>query len=409
MLVSREHQRGLRARPRSCTGLPGHGPGRDGLCGGTQRRGQDHPAQDHRRIHDPRGGHRHPGRPDRWGEPRRRRWPRWGCATCSRTSGSSPSSPCARTSNWRPTPPASLCTTSSSGWSASIPRSEVHRKEGRRPQRGAAPDPAFRAGPDGAPEVLLVDEPTEGLAAGVIDDIFRLLSEMKGACPCSSSSRTCRWCRARRPGLRHEGREDFPGTRHPRGNRGDRRAGEEPVTGKLRRIDILLIAGAFLLLLPFLNFQRSTDYMISAFSCSPSTSSTAHGPSLVRAHAVPGLRRLRRDAVRGARLAEPVPLRPVRDRCRRRGRGAAGAHRRPDDGAAFALINLAFNQVGHFLVLIAFARYTGGQDGMSADFSKVGFLDFQDKRWMYVFCLACLLLTCWGIAAPTPRSASFCG
>lgn len=32
----------------------------------------------------------------------------------------------------------------------------------------------------GNPKILLVDEPTEGLAAGVIDDIFRLLSERKG-------------------------------------------------------------------------------------------------------------------------------------------------------------------------------------------------------------------------------------
>ena len=32
----------------------------------------------------------------------------------------------------------------------------------------------------GQRQILLVDEPTEGLAAGVIDDIFRLLSEMKG-------------------------------------------------------------------------------------------------------------------------------------------------------------------------------------------------------------------------------------
>ena len=31
---------------------------------------------------------------------------------------------------------------------------------------------------------------------------------------------------------------------------------------KLRRIDILLIAGAFLLLLPLLKFQRTTDYII---------------------------------------------------------------------------------------------------------------------------------------------------
>jgi ABC-type branched-subunit amino acid transport system ATPase component len=34
------------------------------------------------------------------------------------------------------------------------------------------------------PKLLLVDEPTEGLAAGVIDDIFRLLSDMKGRLSC---------------------------------------------------------------------------------------------------------------------------------------------------------------------------------------------------------------------------------
>ncbi len=32
----------------------------------------------------------------------------------------------------------------------------------------------------GSPKLLLVDEPTEGLAAGVIEDIFRLLDGMKG-------------------------------------------------------------------------------------------------------------------------------------------------------------------------------------------------------------------------------------
>jgi ABC-type branched-subunit amino acid transport system ATPase component len=36
----------------------------------------------------------------------------------------------------------------------------------------------------GNPKLLLIDEPTEGLAAGVIEDIFRLLSEMKGRLSC---------------------------------------------------------------------------------------------------------------------------------------------------------------------------------------------------------------------------------
>jgi ABC-type branched-subunit amino acid transport system ATPase component len=36
----------------------------------------------------------------------------------------------------------------------------------------------------GNPKLLLIDEPTEGLAAGVIEDIFRLLSDMKGRLSC---------------------------------------------------------------------------------------------------------------------------------------------------------------------------------------------------------------------------------
>jgi len=62
-------------------------------------------------------------------------------------------------------------------------------------------------------------------------------------------------------------------------------------------------------------------------------------------------------------------------------------------GACFALINLAFNQIGHFLVLVAFSRYTGGEDGMSATFSNVGFFNFGSKPVMFGFSLFCLLLT----------------
>ena len=62
-------------------------------------------------------------------------------------------------------------------------------------------------------------------------------------------------------------------------------------------------------------------------------------------------------------------------------------------GACFALINLAFNQVGHFLALVAFSKYTGGEDGMSAYFSKIGFIDFSKKPIIFGFVLICLLLT----------------
>ena len=170
------------------------------------------------------------------------------------------------------------------------------------------------------------------------------------------------------------------------------------MTGRLRRIDILLIAGAFLLLLPFLKFQRTTDYIIFcvfvlsfdliygymgrlSFGHMLFLGAGAYGATLFAEHVSPNpflsvLFAIVAAAAVGALLG-PVVVRTT--------------------GAAFALINLAFNQVGHFLVLIAFARFTGGEDGMSAVFSKTGFLDFQDKRVLFGFCLACLLLTCWGM------------
>ena len=62
-------------------------------------------------------------------------------------------------------------------------------------------------------------------------------------------------------------------------------------------------------------------------------------------------------------------------------------------GACFALINLAFDQVGYFLVLVAFSKYTGGEDGMSVYFSKMGFIDFGKQPVLFGFTLFCLLLT----------------
>lgn len=62
-------------------------------------------------------------------------------------------------------------------------------------------------------------------------------------------------------------------------------------------------------------------------------------------------------------------------------------------GACFALINLAFNQIGYFLVLVAFSKYTGGEDGMSATFAKIGFMNFGKKPVIFGFALLCLLIT----------------
>jgi len=61
-------------------------------------------------------------------------------------------------------------------------------------------------------------------------------------------------------------------------------------------------------------------------------------------------------------------------------------------GACFALVNLAFNHVGYFLALVAFAEYTGGEDGRSASFSKIGLFDFSSVPVKYSVTLICLLL-----------------
>jgi len=60
-------------------------------------------------------------------------------------------------------------------------------------------------------------------------------------------------------------------------------------------------------------------------------------------------------------------------------------------GAAFALINVAFNQIGYFIVLVALAKYTGGEDGVSLTFNSYGFVNFGNVHFLFAFCLACLV------------------
>jgi branched-chain amino acid transport system permease protein len=61
------------------------------------------------------------------------------------------------------------------------------------------------------------------------------------------------------------------------------------------------------------------------------------------------------------------------------------------NGACFALINLAFNQVGFFLVQTGFAEWTGGEDGKSAYFDKVFGLDFYNPNTLFILVLVTLL------------------
>jgi branched-chain amino acid transport system permease protein len=60
-------------------------------------------------------------------------------------------------------------------------------------------------------------------------------------------------------------------------------------------------------------------------------------------------------------------------------------------GAAFALINVAFNQIGYFIVLVALASYTGGEDGVSLTFNSYGFVNFSNVHFLFAFCLVSLV------------------
>jgi branched-chain amino acid transport system permease protein len=61
-------------------------------------------------------------------------------------------------------------------------------------------------------------------------------------------------------------------------------------------------------------------------------------------------------------------------------------------GAAFALLNLALNQVGAYLVLSPLHEWTGGEDGLSLFFRGYGWLDVNNTVFRYYFVLVCLLL-----------------
>lgn len=60
-------------------------------------------------------------------------------------------------------------------------------------------------------------------------------------------------------------------------------------------------------------------------------------------------------------------------------------------GAPFALVNLAFNQIGFWLAASGLQRFTRGEDGLPSSVAAVGFMDFNDKPTVFIFALICLL------------------
>jgi branched-chain amino acid transport system permease protein len=61
------------------------------------------------------------------------------------------------------------------------------------------------------------------------------------------------------------------------------------------------------------------------------------------------------------------------------------------EGAPFALVNLAFNQIGYWLAASGLQSITRGEDGLPSSAEAIGFLDFSDKPTVFLFALICML------------------
>jgi branched-chain amino acid transport system permease protein len=158
-------------------------------------------------------------------------------------------------------------------------------------------------------------------------------------------------------------------------------------------IDFLVIVGGFLLITPLLSAHRVTDFMIfcifvlsfdllyghmgrMSFGHMLFLGTGAYGSGLFIKHISgnPILAILVGVAVAGL-LGMLLGLIIVRT-----------------TGACFALINLAFNHIGFFLVLSPLRKITNGEDGFGVNAAKLGFLNFSSRPIMFGFVLFCLLL-----------------
>ncbi len=165
---------------------------------------------------------------------------------------------------------------------------------------------------------------------------------------------------------------------------------------RLRRFDLPILATLFLLLAWAISIQRATDFIIFCIYVLAYDLLYGHMGRLSFGHML----YLGTGAYASALTAEHVSANPfVALLAALLAGGVVGLILSPitvrTTGACFALINLALNQVGYFLVLVALARWTGGEDGLAVTFTKVGPFDVGDKATMFALALACLLGVAW--------------
>jgi branched-chain amino acid transport system permease protein len=162
----------------------------------------------------------------------------------------------------------------------------------------------------------------------------------------------------------------------------------------LRRLDLPITGAVFLLLAAALSPQRVTDFAIFCMFVLSYDLLYGHLGRLSFGHML----YFGTGAYAAALAAAPSGGNPLVAAAAAAAAGTAtglllGPVAVRASGASFALINMAFNQVGHFLALIALASWTGGEDGLSVSFRRIGPFDPGDKRALFAFTLAALLLT----------------
>lgn len=165
---------------------------------------------------------------------------------------------------------------------------------------------------------------------------------------------------------------------------------------RLRRLDLPIIAALFLLLAWGLSLHRVTDFVIFCIFVLSYDLLYGHMGRLSFGHML----YLGTGAYVAALSGNWLGGNPLLALAAATAAGAAvglllGPITVRTTGACFALINLAFNQVGHFIALIALARWTGGEDGLSVIFRPVGPLDLGGRRTLFAFSLAALLGAVW--------------
>lgn len=161
---------------------------------------------------------------------------------------------------------------------------------------------------------------------------------------------------------------------------------------KLAKFDLALIAAAFVLLAWMINIQRTTDFIIFCIFVLAFDLLYGYLGRLSFGHML----YLGVGAYAAALTAEHLTGNPLVAIAVALAAGAlVGVLLAPiimrTTGACFALINLAFNQLGFFLALIALSHWTGGEDGMAAFFNPVLGVDFANPAVVFGFCLLCLL------------------